>query len=82
MLILLHLDPSDSAGLRAYRLQVKERLYRFNFVCVCVCRFPILNNLGIPFSRKSWPSWRRRKDTINLRKPFRVSAKIITEFWP
>ena len=36
MLILLHLDPSDSAGLRAYRLQVKERLYRFNFVCVCV----------------------------------------------
>jgi len=31
MLILLHLDPSDSAGLRAYRLQVKERLYRFNF---------------------------------------------------
>lgn len=37
MLILLHLDPSDSAGLRAYRLQVKERLYRFNFVCAtCV----------------------------------------------
>ncbi|KAF8810097.1 histone acetyltransferase type B [Phlegmacium glaucopus] len=31
MLILLHLDPSDSAGLRAYRLHVKERLYRFNF---------------------------------------------------
>jgi len=31
MLILLLLDPSDSAGLRAYRLQVKERLYRFNF---------------------------------------------------
>ena len=34
MLILLHLDPSDSVGLRAYRLHVKERLYRFNFVCV------------------------------------------------
>ncbi|KAF8870694.1 histone acetyltransferase type B catalytic subunit [Gymnopilus junonius] len=31
MLILLHLNPSDSAALRAYRLQVKERLYRFNF---------------------------------------------------
>jgi len=31
MLILLHLDPSDKAKLRAYRLQVKERLYRFNF---------------------------------------------------
>ncbi|KAF8162862.1 histone acetyltransferase type B catalytic subunit [Crassisporium funariophilum] len=31
MLILLRLDPSDAAGMRAYRLQVKERLYRFNF---------------------------------------------------
>ncbi|KIM49513.1 hypothetical protein M413DRAFT_15557 [Hebeloma cylindrosporum] len=31
MLILFHLDPSDKAKLRAYRLQVKERLYRFNF---------------------------------------------------
>ncbi|KAF5331153.1 hypothetical protein D9619_006050 [Psilocybe cf. subviscida] len=31
MLILLHLDPSDKATLRAFRLQVKERLYRFNF---------------------------------------------------
>ena len=42
MLILLHLDPSDSAGLRAYRLQVKERLYRFNFVCrVCVSFVPL-----------------------------------------
>lgn len=32
MLILLHLDPSDKASMKAYRLQVKERLYRFNFV--------------------------------------------------
>ncbi|KJA15956.1 hypothetical protein HYPSUDRAFT_47916 [Hypholoma sublateritium FD-334 SS-4] len=31
MLILLHLDPSDKASMKAYRLQVKERLYRFNF---------------------------------------------------
>ncbi|KAJ3505125.1 hypothetical protein NLJ89_g7575 [Agrocybe chaxingu] len=31
MLILLRLDPSDKASARAYRLQVKERLYRFNF---------------------------------------------------
>ncbi|KAJ6500600.1 histone acetyltransferase type B catalytic subunit [Mycena sanguinolenta] len=31
MLILLRLDPADSRGMRAYRLQVKERLYRFNF---------------------------------------------------
>lgn len=32
MLILLHLDPADTRGARAYRLQVKERLYRFNYV--------------------------------------------------
>ena len=32
MLILLRLDPHDARALKAYRLQVKERLYRFNFV--------------------------------------------------
>jgi histone acetyltransferase 1 len=32
MLLLLRLDPSDARAVRAYRLQVKERLYRFNFV--------------------------------------------------
>lgn len=32
MLILRRLDPTDPALLKAYRLQVKERLYRFNFV--------------------------------------------------
>ncbi|OJA07596.1 hypothetical protein AZE42_06279 [Rhizopogon vesiculosus] len=31
MLILMHLDPADIRAARAYRLQVKERLYRFNF---------------------------------------------------
>ncbi|KAJ3568423.1 hypothetical protein NP233_g5719 [Leucocoprinus birnbaumii] len=31
MLILLRLDPRDPKALKAYRLQVKERLYRFNF---------------------------------------------------
>ncbi|KAJ8589991.1 histone acetyltransferase type B catalytic subunit [Rhizopogon salebrosus TDB-379] len=31
MLILRHLDPADNRAARAYRLQVKERLYRFNF---------------------------------------------------
>ncbi|KAI0320300.1 histone acetyltransferase type B catalytic subunit [Amylostereum chailletii] len=31
MLLLLHLDPSDPRATRAYRLQVKERLYRFNY---------------------------------------------------
>jgi histone acetyltransferase 1 len=33
MLILLRLDPRDRPKMRAYRLQVKERLFRFNFVC-------------------------------------------------
>jgi len=32
MLMLLRLDPADRLKMRAYRLQVKERLYRFNFV--------------------------------------------------
>jgi histone acetyltransferase 1 len=31
MIILSKLDPLDVAGMKAYRLQVKERLYRFNF---------------------------------------------------
>jgi histone acetyltransferase 1 len=31
MLILMHLDSADIQAARAYRLQVKERLYRFNF---------------------------------------------------
>jgi len=31
MLIMLHLDPTDVQGAKAFRLQVKERLYRFNF---------------------------------------------------
>jgi histone acetyltransferase 1 len=32
MLIALHLDPTDLRAERAFRLQVKERLYRFNYV--------------------------------------------------
>jgi len=31
MLILKHLDPADERAMRAYRLQVKERLFRFNY---------------------------------------------------
>ncbi|KAA1477089.1 histone acetyltransferase type B catalytic subunit [Dentipellis sp. KUC8613] len=31
MLILIHLDPTDVRSARAFRLQVKERLYRFNY---------------------------------------------------
>ncbi len=36
MLILYRLDPLDVHDAKAYRLQVKERLYRFNFVGVHV----------------------------------------------
>ena len=36
MLQFRALDESDALALRAYRLQVKERLYRFNFVSVVV----------------------------------------------
>jgi len=31
MLIQLHLNPADTRAIKAYRLQVKERLYRFNY---------------------------------------------------
>ncbi|KAI5831336.1 histone acetyltransferase type B [Schizophyllum commune Tattone D] len=31
MLEMMHISPADAAALRAFRLQVKERLYRFNF---------------------------------------------------
>ncbi|ESK94254.1 histone acetyltransferase type b catalytic subunit [Moniliophthora roreri MCA 2997] len=31
MLIQMHIDPLDQRAMKAYRLQVKERLYRFNF---------------------------------------------------
>lgn len=50
MLILSRLDPTDQAKARAYRLQVKERLYRFNFVspslafCFCVTQSFVLGN--------------------------------------
>jgi hypothetical protein len=39
MLILRSLDPADMLAAKKYRLQVKERLYRFNFVSVFLCRF-------------------------------------------
>ena len=32
MLILLHLDPADISAEKAYRLQVKDRIFRFNHV--------------------------------------------------
>ncbi|EEB97212.1 hypothetical protein MPER_03516, partial [Moniliophthora perniciosa FA553] len=31
MLIQMRIDPLDQRAMKAYRLQVKERLYRFNF---------------------------------------------------
>ena len=34
MLIQLHLNPADARAIKAYRLQVKERLYRFNYVSI------------------------------------------------
>ena len=41
MLIQLHLKPTDTRATKAYRLQVKERLYRFNYVSasvsLCAC---------------------------------------------
>lgn len=38
MLILKHLDPSDTRAVRSYRLQVKERLYKFNYVSRSILR--------------------------------------------
>lgn len=32
MLLLLRLDPADQLSFKAFRLQVKERIYRFNYV--------------------------------------------------
>ena len=34
MLQLLNLDPLDAKGFKAFRIQVKERLYRFNYVSI------------------------------------------------
>jgi histone acetyltransferase 1 len=36
MLIQLHLNPADARAAKAYRLQVKERLYRFNYVSASI----------------------------------------------
>ena len=36
MLIQLHLKPTDTRATKAYRLQVKERLYRFNYVSASI----------------------------------------------
>ena len=39
MLIQMHLSPADRRAAKAYRLQVKERLYRFNYVSVVISLF-------------------------------------------
>jgi histone acetyltransferase 1 len=44
MLILLRLDPRDEQALKAYRLQVKERIYRFNFVSPHLSHSPYTTN--------------------------------------
>ena len=54
MLILKHMDPADERANRAYRLQVKERLYRFNFVS------PTLHVL-VSDILITWPSTPRRR---------------------
>ena len=64
MLILSRLDPMDQAKTRAYRLQVKERLYRFNFVsptsafclsCILECCVrKSLHNLRNMRDTRSW----------------------------
>jgi hypothetical protein len=40
---MLQLDPADLRAERAFRLQVKERLYRFNYVR-STCYFILLVN--------------------------------------
>jgi hypothetical protein len=52
MLIQLHLNPADARAAKAYRLQVKERLYRFNYVsasillCACLFRERLVREYG------------------------------------
>lgn len=37
MIQLMQLDSADEKAVRAYRLQVKARIYRFNKVCAPKC---------------------------------------------
>ncbi len=43
MLLLKRLDRKDDAKVRAYRLQVKSRLYRFNYVSPLLPLLPVIN---------------------------------------
>lgn len=55
---MLHLDPADMLAEKAFRLQVKERLYRFNFVSerrrrlVCWAYLMITGSLGAAGERR------------------------------
>jgi len=60
MLIQMHLNPTDARAAKAYRLQVKERLYRFNHVSAVATRswvfaanWPVCFCLGRKFSLSS-----------------------------
>ncbi len=44
MLILKHLDPNDKQANKAFRLQLKERLFRFNFVRLLFLEFAVDNS--------------------------------------
>ena len=45
MLIVKHLDFGDFKAVRAYRLQVKERLYKFNYVRLSSSNTRFVNDL-------------------------------------
>lgn len=59
MLILLHLDSTNPLAIKAYRLQVKERLYRFNFVSWVIA--DIITGPLIPLTGSSCSTGGKRK---------------------
>jgi hypothetical protein len=82
MLIQMHLDPSDLQGKRAYRLQVKERLYRFNFVGLqFLYRFYSLTGMFL-CCRKSWRNWKSKSGSRNSRRHTRLSKQTTQGYWP
>jgi hypothetical protein len=69
MLIQLHLNPADVRATKAYRLQVKERLYRFNYVsatillCACCSASELIMGIGLT----DW-LYARRKYLLSSRR--------------
>jgi hypothetical protein len=61
MLILMRLDSNDARSARAFRLQVKERLYRFNYVSHI--RYDIILGWSANLKgRKYWFNWINRRE--------------------